>query len=245
MGEGRCPLRQSGGRSDRAHLLHVERAVEGRPAAEQPAADRSDCERVREQRTLAAADQARLRASAQRRGGLEANRPASQWGLTGAGDDLPSRDRLSTERRLRGLVRPHTHGARVLSGSLRAAERRRTRAGDGPEQSALPTAGDVQQRFHLPRREQRLHRQRPRQRATRKGQRHASRVPRRPGRDRALERRPQRRTGCRLVPPEPPPDHLERTPQSGAQRQLTVGLHARQLRPRLAHRRQGSTAAAT
>ena len=42
----------------------------------------------------------------------------------------------------------------------------------------------------------------------------------------------------RLRPPEPAADHPERTAQPGPERQLAVGLHARERRPRLAHRRR-------
>ena len=116
---------------------------------------------------LAAADQAGLRAPATRRRDLEADRPAGRGWPAGAGDDLPPRARLSEHRRLRGLVRPHAHRARLLSGPLRAAERRRTRADDGPERPALAAACDLQQRLHLHGRQQRLDRQRPRERAAR------------------------------------------------------------------------------
>ena len=112
-------------------------------------------------------DQAGLRAPAARRRDLEADRPAGQGWPAGAGDDLPPRARLSEHRRLRGLVRPHAHRARLLSGPLRAAERRRTRADDGSQRPALAPACDLQQRLHLLGRQQRLDRQRSGKRAAR------------------------------------------------------------------------------
>jgi hypothetical protein len=96
----------------------------------------------------------------------------------------------------------------------------------------------TQQRLHLLGHEQRLDRQRPHQRAAREGQRHARRLSRWPRRDRQVERRRQCRAERCLGPPEPAADHLERTTQPRPERQLAVGLHGRQRRPRLAHRRR-------
>ena len=53
-----------------------------------------------------------------------------------------------------------------------------------------------------------------------------------------LERWAERRTPDRLRPPEPAADRPERTAQPGPERQLAVGLHARERGPRLAHRRR-------
>ena len=128
--------------------------------------------------------------------------------------------------------------SRLLPGALRAAERRSARAGDDPGEPAPAAARHFQRRLHLPRRQQRLHRQRPSQRAAGEGQRHAARLPRRPDRDRDLERRPEPGPERCLVPPEPAADRLARAPQPQLERQLAVGLHGRQRRPRLAHRRR-------
>ena len=192
------------------HLLHPERAQAGRPAAEEPADGRAEraagqppeAEGARTGR-LAAADHAGLPAPAAGRRGLEAGRPAGGRRPAGAGDDLPPRARLSADRRLRRLVRPYAHPDRVLPGPLRAAERRRARADDGPLRSALAAAGDLQRRLHLHRRQQRLGRQRPHERAADRRQRHAHRLSRRPRRDREVDRRPGRGAGRRVGPPEP------------------------------------------
>ena len=195
------------------HIYYsLERAEEGRAAAEEPAGGRAEpaanqprrgSRSRRAGRCLAAADQAGLPAPATRRRGLEAHRPAGQRWPTGAGDDLPPRARLSADRRLRRLVRPYAHRARVLPGPLRAAERGRTRADDGPLRPALAAACDLQRRLHLHGRRQRLDRQRPHERAAQGRQRHARWLSRRPRRDREVERRPERGAGRRVGPPEP------------------------------------------
>ena len=169
-----------------------------------------------EGRRLATADQAGLRAPAAWRRDLEADRAVDRRRPTGAGDDLPSRSRISGAARLRGLVRPHTHRDRVLPGPLRAAERGRPRADDGALQPALAPARHLQRRLHLRRRRKRLERQRPRQRAAQGRQSHAARLPRRSRRDRQVERRPERGTGSRMGAPEPRSDRLERTPEPRA-----------------------------
>ena len=211
VGESRRAVRQPTGRRGRARLLHLERAEEGRAAAEAPADDRDGREGEEEEGgSLAAADQAGLRAPAARRRDLEADRPAGQGRPAGAGDDLSPRAQLSEHRRLRGLVRPHAHRARLLSGSLRASERRRAWADDGPLRPALAAARDLQQRLHLHGRQQRLDRQRPGKRAAGGRQRHPHRLSRRPRRDQEVERRPERGAERRVDPPEPAADHLER-----------------------------------
>ena len=95
-----------------------------RPVRPEGRSERSGC--------LAPADQAGLPRTRFRRRDLEADRAARPGWPAGAGDDLPPRARLSAQRRLCRLVRPHPHRSRLLSGPLRAAERRGSRAGDGP-----------------------------------------------------------------------------------------------------------------
>src|SRR5207253_6321757 len=105
VGESRCTFRQPAGRRDRAHLLQLERAQEGRTAAEEPAGDRAGREAAQTgahaDRCLAAADKPGLRAPASRRRDLEADRPAGQRWPTGAGDDLSPPALLSELRSLR------------------------------------------------------------------------------------------------------------------------------------------------
>ncbi len=69
----------------------------------------------------------------------------------GAGDDVPDRPRLSADRRLRRLVRPHADAARSLPRPLRAAGREPARADGGATVAALAPARRVQQRVHAPR----------------------------------------------------------------------------------------------
>ena len=115
--------------------------------------------------SVAAPDQVDLSASATRRGCLEADRRTVQRCPTCAGDDVPHRARLSANRRLRRVVRPYAHRDRVLPGPLRAAERGRARADDGPVRPALAAACNLQRGLHLRRRPQRLGGQRPHERA--------------------------------------------------------------------------------
>ena len=150
VGESRCAFRQPAGRPDRAHLLQLERAEEGRAAAEEPAGDRAGREGAYSRRL---AWPPRIK-------------PVFAHPLPGEGIWKPTgppveggppvlvttfRPELDypQHRRLRRLVRPHAHRARVLSGPLRAAERSRTRADDGPVRPALAAARDLQRRLHL------------------------------------------------------------------------------------------------
>ena len=75
---------------------------------------------------MAAAHQAGLRPPAPGEGSGTQTGPLVA-AAAGARDDVPDRARLSAHRRVRRLVRPHAHRARLLPGSLRAAERARAR----------------------------------------------------------------------------------------------------------------------
>jgi hypothetical protein len=122
------------------------------------------------------------------------------------------------------------------------------RADEGPGRPARAAAGDLQRRFYLRRRPQRLGRQRPDERAVEERQRHPHRLSRRPHRDREVERRPGRRAGRRVGPPEPGAHRLERAtepPFEPQPEQPTVGVHARQQNPRLAQRRRHRILTAT
>ncbi len=72
-----------------------------------------------------------LRPAAPRRGCLEADGAGRRGQAAGPGHDLPHGDRLPADRRVRGVVRPHAHGAGLLSRPLRAAERDPARADGG------------------------------------------------------------------------------------------------------------------
>ena len=111
------------------HIYYTWNApIEGRPATDEPAADRSKPHGAGADSRLAAADQAGLRHRAPRRGGLEADRAARPGWPAGAGDDLPPRDRLSAQRRLSRLVRPHPH--RISPTTRGATSRRAPRFAD-------------------------------------------------------------------------------------------------------------------
>ena len=134
---------------------------------------------------------------------------------------------------------------RVVPRPLRAAERPRAGADVGALRPALAPARDVQRRLHLPRRQQRVVDQREVVRAAQGGPRNPGRVPRRPRRREDVERRPGRGSADRVRPPEPAADHRPRPAQPGPERQLAVGLHARERGPRLAHRRRDRLGTAT
>ena len=104
----------------------------------------------------------RLRVSAAGRGGLAPDGPAIDGGPPVLVTTFRPEPEDPQMLRLRRLVRPHAHGYRLLPGPLRAAERRRARADDGPRRPALAPARHLQRRLHLRRRRQRLDRQRPR-----------------------------------------------------------------------------------
>src|SRR5207253_5144417 len=96
VGGGQDAVRQLAGRRDRAHLLQRERTEEGRIDAEEPAGSGAEPAAAQEgRRRLASADQAGLRPPAAWRRDLETDRAVDRRQPTGAGDDLPSRSRIS------------------------------------------------------------------------------------------------------------------------------------------------------
>ena len=123
-------------------------------------------------------------------------------------------------------------------GPVRAAERAGARADVGALRPALASARDVQRRLHLPRRPERVVDRRDDVRAAEGRPRDARRLPRRPRRREDVDRRPGGRARDRVRAAEPAADRRPRSPQPGSERQLAVGLHARQRGPRLAHRRR-------
>ena len=82
--------------------------------------------------------------------------PSVRGTLAGAPDDLPDRGRLSANRRVRGVVRPHAHLGRVVPGPVRTSERPRPGADVRASRPALASARHVQRGLHLQRRRQRI-----------------------------------------------------------------------------------------
>src|SRR5581483_5287226 len=74
---------------------------------------------------------------------------------------LSHRDRLSADRGVRRVVRPYAHLGGLLPGTLRAPGCTGTRPDGGPVRGAMAPARNVQQRLHLPRRQQRFVDRRP------------------------------------------------------------------------------------
>ena len=141
---------------------------------------------------------------------------------------FPQETDYPAERRLRGLVRPLAHRARVLSGPLRAAECRRTRAGDGPGRARTSRLlATFDSGLHLPRcgttappttasSTSRSRRATPR----------FARVPRRPGRDPEVGAAAPTPGRASLGPARGlPPIVWNGRLSPGAQRQFAVGLH--------------------
>ena len=230
------------------HLLQLEGAEEGRPAAEEPAHGR----RCRRRDRLDHVDRdRRTHALPGRRGSSRSSRTRCRgegvWKPTGPPVDGRPPVLVTTFRteldypRIVAYVAwfDHTRTAlALLPGPLRAAARARSRADVGSLRPALAAARDLQRRLHLHRRPQRLGGQRPHERAAQGRPRHAHRLPRRPRRHHDLERRPERGPDVAFARQSLPPIIWNGRLNPAAERQLAVGLHAGERRPRLAHRRR-------
>ena len=94
-------------------------------------------------RVLAAADRARLRPPAARRRSVEGYRPARGRTPAGARDDVPDRGRLSADRRVRRVVRPHAY---LRAPAIRAGTSRRTRPYGGRCRCPTASAGACSRR---------------------------------------------------------------------------------------------------
>ena len=229
----------------RALLLQLAGARSGRAAAEDPAHGRRRHASAPARGASSAARRTRRRRSrpvfaqpAARRRRLAGHRAYRARPPAGARDDVPDRARLSADRRVRRLVRPHAH---VASPGTRAGTSRRTPPCAGRCRSPRPALAPATRRSTAAsstRRQQRIVDRRRHVRAAEGRPRDAGRLPRRAGGRPHLARRAGRRAAGRLRPPEPAADHRPRAPEPGAERQLAVGLHARQRGPRVAHRRR-------
>ena len=243
-------VRQLDRRQRRARLLHLERAEEGRPAAEDACRPWGSQLPPR-----------RVPGAGRKRGPLRGRRRSSR----------SSRTRCPAKGVWRPTGRSFEGGPPVLVTTFRPEldypqivayvawfDHTRTEIGYYPGRYEPPNAAvrgpmmvPYSQRWRLLATfnggftyedgRQRLGRQRPHQRAAEGRQSDARRLPRRSRRDRQVERRPERRAGRRVGPPEPRADRLERAsePRIGRRpEQPGMGVHARRRHPRLAHRRR-------
>ena len=200
-------------------LVHVARAEEGRATAPN-APDRRGrprSARPERRRLPAAEDRAGYPRRPARRGSLALDRTDGRRGASRPRDDVPDRPRVSTNRRVRRVVRPHADTARRSTRDDTSLRMPPARADGGAAVPALASARHLQQRLHEPRQPRRLLRRRPLGRTAPARAGHDRRLPERARRRLHLARWRDSRPDGRARPAEPAVDRRPRPAKSPAQ----------------------------